>query len=119
MNKKERLVLPGLLKTATTEIEGFQNASIRPIIKMQHDLLIGCFKNYVIKRKIDFLEMSDSKKSDQISSMYTKDMVFKNFTIGLIVSHFSLSELNFYNDNSSELNKRTIKIIQKRISDSL
>ena len=35
-------------------IELFQNATLRPIIKMQHNLLIGSFKNYIQIRKIDF-----------------------------------------------------------------
>ena len=57
MNKKERPILPDLINEATTEIESFQNKTLRPIIKMQHDLLILSFQNYLVKRKIDFLNI--------------------------------------------------------------
>ena len=31
--------------------ERFQNTTIRPVIKLQHDLLLEVFKNYVSKHK--------------------------------------------------------------------
>ena len=61
MNKKERPVLENLVNVGTTEIEKFQNEVLRPIIKMQHNLLIASFNNYIQKRKIDFLVLSEQK----------------------------------------------------------
>ena len=52
MNKKERPILKNLIKEGTSELEYFQNITIRPIIKMQHDLLILSLSNYLKKRKI-------------------------------------------------------------------
>ena len=53
MNKKERPILKNLIKEGTSELEYFQNITIRPIIKMQHDLLILSLRTYLKKRKIE------------------------------------------------------------------
>lgn len=37
-----------------TSDEQFQNGTIRPIVKLQGDLLIAVFKNYIKKEKILF-----------------------------------------------------------------
>tara|TARA_R110002072_G_scaffold149250_2_gene297050 strand:- start:7921 stop:8286 length:366 start_codon:yes stop_codon:yes gene_type:complete len=119
MNKKERPILPDLINEGTTEIESFQNKTLRPIIKMQHDLLILSFQNYLVKRKIDFENLADGKKSNVINAAFTKDIGYKNIILGFIIGHFTIEEFNFYNVNSSEVHKRIVKIIQKRIKDSL
>jgi len=47
MTKKERPILSDLVNAGTSDVEKFQNEVIRPIIKMQHNLLIAFFKSYV------------------------------------------------------------------------
>lgn len=49
-----RPIIKNIIKETTLDIEKFQNATVRPIIKMQHQHLITFFKDYLIKKKIDF-----------------------------------------------------------------
>jgi hypothetical protein len=119
MNKKERPHIPNLIQSGTNDIESFQNKTLRPIIKMQHDLLIVSFQNYLQKRKIDFSNLSEDQKLQRIESIFLKDINYKNISLGYTVGHFSIEEFEFYSMNSSEMNKRIIKIVQKRIQDSL
>ena len=119
MNKKERPILSDLVNAGTSDIEKFQNEVIRPIIKMQHNLLVASFKNYLQKRKIDFLALSDPKKRSRISSVFKTDNTYKNTILGFIIGHFSLEEYAFYIANSSEINKRILQISSQRICDSI
>jgi hypothetical protein len=119
MNKKERPHIPNLIQSGTNEIESFQNKTLRPIIKMLHNLLIASFQNYLQKRKIDFSNLSEDQKRQKIESVFSKDINYRNISLGHIIGHFSLEEFEFYSMNSSEMNKRVMKIIQKRIQDSL
>ncbi len=119
MNKKKRPLLQNLLQEGTSEIESFQNTTIRPIVKMQHHLLLISFKNYLQKRKIDFENYSEKEKLNQINSIFTKDIAYKNISLGFIVGHFSIQECDLYFKYSSEIHKRIIKIIQQRIQDSI
>jgi len=116
---KERPSIPNLINSETNEIESFQNKTLRPIIKMQHKLLIVSFQNYLQKRKIDFSVLSKDQKHQRIQNAFLKDINYKNVSLGFIIGHFELEEYQFYIKNSSEVNKRIVKIIQKRIQDSI
>jgi hypothetical protein len=116
---KERPILENLVKDNMSAIELFQNQTLRPIIKMQHELLIASFNNYLQQRKIDFLSFTSQKKRSKIKAVFVKDITYKKFTLGLIIGHFSIEEYQYYCFNSSELNKRILQIIVQRIQDSL
>lgn len=116
---KERPELSNLVNANTTETETFQNEILRPIIKMQHDLLIAFFENYLQKRKIDFTVLSEQKKRGKIKSILEKDIQFKNMIVGSVLGHFSVDEYSTYNKNSSEYNRRIRQIIIKRLQDSI
>lgn len=117
--KKERPILSDLVNESTTETEAFQNTVLRPIIKMQHTLLIAFFKTYLIKRKVDFSILSEQKKRGKIKSVLEKDLQFKNQILGTILGHFSMDEYEIYQKNSSEFNRRIKQIIIKRLQDSI
>ena len=119
MNKKERPIINNLINELTTEIESFQNTTIRPIIKMQHLLLVASFKNYLEKRKVDLQSCSDLQINNKIKSIFNKDISYRNICLGLIIGHFSSSEFSLYTHHSQEINKRIIKIIHQRVQNSL
>jgi hypothetical protein len=119
MNKKERPILSELVNAGTSDIEKFQNEAIRPIIKMQHNLLIILFQNYLKHRKINFTNLKKEKQKERINIILTKDTNFKNILLGIVIGHFSKNELMFYTKNTSELKRRIIQIVNQRSQDSL
>ena len=116
---KERPVLEDLIKDNMSALELFQNQTLRPVIKMQHDLLIASFNAYKAKRKIDFSSLTDQKKRSKTKAVFVKDINYKNLNLGFIIGAFSLEEFAYYNLNASELNKRIIQIVIQRFQDSL
>ena len=116
---KERPVLEDLIKDNMSALELFQNQTLRPVIKMQHDLLIASFNTYKAKRKIDFSSLTDQKKRSKTKAVFVKDINYKNLTLGFIIGAFSLEEFAYYSLNASELNKRIIQIVIQRVQDSL
>lgn len=116
---KERPVLEDLIKDNMSALELFQNQTLRPVIKMQHDLLIASFNTYKAKRKIDFSSLTDQKKRSKSKAVFVKDINYKNLTLGFIIGAFSLEEFAYYSLNASELNKRIIQIVIQRVQDSL
>jgi len=119
MNKKERPILKNLIKEDTSELEYFQNITIRPIIKMQHHLLILSLNNYLRKRKISLENLSEIQIINKINSIINKDISYRNICLGFVIGHFSSKEYMYYINHSSEIHKRIIKIIHKRFEDSL
>jgi hypothetical protein len=102
-----------------SDFELFQNKTIRPIIKMQHELLIVFLEKYLQKRKIDLSILSIEKKKLKIKSILEKDIQFRNMILGSILGHFSLEEYQSYSTTASEMNKRIIQITIQRFQDSL
>lgn len=118
MKSKVRPQLSDLVNTGTLEIEKFQNDTIRPIIKMQHNFLIISFKNYIKKSKTDFYNIKTEKQKEKINSILTKDIIFKNMILGGVIGQLNDTELIFYLKDSSELKKRIFQIIKQRLQDS-
>lgn len=114
-----RPIIKDIVKDTTLDIEKFQNETIRPIIKMQHNHLIAIFKDYILKKKIDFRNLSVDHKKDKIKSTLHKDGSFKKFIVGTIVGQFSIQEIEYYLENSRELTRRILQIVTQRLQDSL
>ena len=103
-------ILPGM-----SSEEKFQNSTLRPIIKLQNDLLVMVFKNYITKRKNVFYELSLERQIDYIENAIHKDMKFRNSLKGMIIGQFTLDEYTNYTENSSALNKRMMSIVKERL----
>ncbi|MFD1061800.1 glyoxalase [Winogradskyella litorisediminis] len=102
-----------------SEDESFQNKTLRPIIKLQHDLLIAVFKNYISKRKNVFYDLSLPKQLAYIENAIHKDMKFRNSLKGMVIGQFTVEEYDLYIKNSSALNKRMMNIVKERLLDSV
>ncbi|MBV7268250.1 glyoxalase [Winogradskyella luteola] len=99
--------------------ELFQNKTLRPIIKMQHNLCIAVFKNYISKRKNVFYELTLPKQLAYIDNAIHKDMKFRNSVKGMIIGQFTIEEYELYIQNSSALNKRMMNIVKERLINSI
>ncbi|MEO6348757.1 MAG: glyoxalase [Aquaticitalea sp.] len=113
LNIRPEISSAQLFDTMSTE-ERFQNTTIRPVIKLQHDLLIEVFKNYVSKHKNVFYDLSLAKQLDYIENAIHKDMKFRNSLKGMIIGQFTIEEFAIYIENSSALNKRIMNIVKER-----
>lgn len=98
-----------------TDEEKFQNQTLRPVIKLQNDLLLEIFRNYVRKHKNVFYDLSIEKRLDYIENAVHKDMKFRNSLKGTVIGQFTLEEYHMYTQNSSALNKRMMNIVKERI----
>lgn len=99
--------------------EHFQNATLRPVIKFQNDLLIASMKNYIKKHKNVFYELTKDRRLLYIDNAITKDIKFRNALKGMIIGHFTVEEYEIYIKNSSALNKRMMHLVKKRLQDQI
>ncbi len=99
--------------------ELFQNKTLRPIIKLQHNLLIAVFKNYSVKHKNVFSVLSLQKQLDYIDNAIHKDMKYRNSVKGMIIGQFTVEEYALYIQNSSAINKRMMTIVKERLINSI
>lgn len=99
--------------------EYFQNAVIRPILKLQNELIIEVFKNYIRKHKNVFYDLSIPKKLQYIENSVQRDVKFRNNLKGIILGLLTLEEFEVYTENSSALNKRMMNLLIERLKDQV
>ena len=93
----------------------FQNKTIRPILKLQNELLIQVFINYAVKQKSAFFDLTPNKKLDYIENVIQRDIKLRNSLKGMVIGLFTIEEYDLYITNSSNLNKRMMNLLIERL----
>ena len=106
----------GKLTSETSAEEFFQNETLRPIMKLQNDLLLAFFKNYIQNSKVNFNQFSTEKKLNFIENAIKKDIKFRNSLKGMVIGFFTLEEYNRYTENATALSKRITNLLVERIT---
>lgn len=112
-------ILSAKLNDQMSADERFQNATLRPIAKLQNPLLIEVFRNYITKHKNVFYDLSVEKRLAYIENAIHKDMKFRNAVKGMIIGQFTVEEYLVYIKNSSSINKRMMNIVKERLISQL
>lgn len=102
----------------SSELENFQNDTLRPILKMQHNLLI----DFLLQQKnIDaILNKSESRNvlESQLKS-FINQAHLKEIFIGMILGQFTIAEMKMCEKFSKEINKRIMQMLLQRFMDSI
>lgn len=99
--------------------EYFQNAVLRPVLKLQNELFIAVYMNYIRKHKNVFHDLSLPKKMQYIENSVQRDVKFRNNLKGIILGQLTVEEFEVYAENSSALNKRMMNLLIERLKDQL
>ncbi|EAR01286.1 hypothetical protein [Maribacter sp. HTCC2170] len=99
--------------------EQFQNKTLRPIIKLQNELLVAAFQNYISKHKNKFYELSVENQLNYIENAIQKDIKFRNSLKGMVIGQFTSEEYENYIKNSSALNKRMMNMVIDRLKNQI
>ena len=99
---------------STTE-ESFQNKVLRPILKLQNDLFVALFINYVDKNTSGFYSKTIDVKLTVLENVIQKDIQFRKVMKGIIIGLFTADEYVIYAKNSSNINKRMMSMLAERL----
>jgi len=105
----------GTITPFSSSEEVFQNQTLRPILKLQNDLFIEVFRNYAVKQKNVFFDLSPDKKMAYIENVIQRDIKFRNSLKGIVIGLFTVNEYRDYIQNSSNLNKRMMNMLIERL----
>ncbi len=105
----------GNISDESSSDELFQNEVLRPILKLQNDLVLAVFLNYLAKNKMAFKNQTPEKKEATIENVLQKDIKLQNIFKGIIIGLFTADEYVVYLKNSSGLNKRMMGMLMERL----
>jgi len=96
--------------------ECFQNETLRPILKIQHELIITLVKGYFKKKKNVFYNLTVDKREGYIKSNLLGDPKIIHELRGLVIGLFTSEEMERYLNNTSTINKRIQALLFQRIN---
>lgn len=109
----------GTVNSQSSADEFFQNQTLRPILKLQNNLFVEVFRNYIEKSKTDFYHFSVEKKMQFIEHSIQRDIKFRNSLKGIVIGLFTVEEYTRYIQNSSDLNKRMMSMLIERLKNQV
>lgn len=118
MNDKRIALRPTLNLSSNIQEESFQNVTLRPILKLQHNLIIMVFLHFCEKQKINISNLKKESFQSEVTKLIKKNTVLRNQLIGLVLGQFTEDEFMQYTKEYSEFNKRILTMIGQRINDS-
>jgi hypothetical protein len=99
--------------------EQFQNETLRPILKLQHEHLVMTFHFYLRKRKTRWQQLSKQQRQEHILQSVRKDRELRQLLIGLVLGQCTAEELEIYFSNEKDLKRRLGKLLEQRLEDQL
>lgn len=108
--------------TTSNPAETFQNQTLRPVLKLQNDLIISLFRQYLTTRKqlgpdARWAKQSPAEQDAYIEHTIRTDLKFRNKLVGTIIGQFTTSELDQFLSDESELTRRLGNLLTQRIQD--
>lgn len=104
--------------------EAFQNQTLRPIVKLQNELLLGLFRDYLTKRKQAgtegrFASLSRPEQEAYIDHSVRTDQKFKNLLVGVVIGQFTTGEWTAFRIDEAELTRRIVGLVVQRLSSQI
>jgi len=99
----------------TSDLEQFQNVKLRPILKLQHEILLALFQSSWSRNKVPFAELKAEEKRTKLDQLFQKDLSFKNQSIGAVIGMLTVDEYTVYTKDTSAHNRRIITMLKQRI----
>jgi len=101
--------------TQSSPAEQFQNQTLRPILKLQHDLLVAVFRGYIQKRHGVFAQLSSSAKLDWIQHSLQQDQRLRQLMAGIVIGQFTVEEWAVFAEHEAEYVRRLMGLVVQRL----
>lgn len=104
------------LAPAAAPDEQFQNDTLRPVMKMQHDLLLDVFRMFLAKRKVKLEQLPAHQRFAKIKELLTRDNRLRGLLFGIAIGQFTRGEMEYYLENDGNVNRRITNLIVERMT---
>lgn len=105
--------------TESTDAERFQNATLRPVLKLQNALLQAVFLHMMDKRKIPFQSKTPQGQATQIEHSLSKDKRLRFQLLGAVIGQFTVEEYAAFLKQEQEAVRRIFTMMAQRLKDEL
>ena len=114
------LALRPTINAETTDSEGtvghFLHAILRPVLKLQNDLLLAVVADFVHDHHI---ALRPTDQHHQLTELLTRNTKLRYTIVGLVTGAFTAAEYAVYRPQRAELNRRLLEMALRRVLDQV
>lgn len=115
-----RPTIATIAETAESSVmELFQNKTLRPILKLQNQVLVDVFKGLNAQKLAVFSRLADDQKRAWIRDILSKDAITRNVILGLILGMMTREELSFFFEHEKECRQRIMDMAAERLASQM
>ena len=92
----------------------FLHATLRPVLKLQNDLLLAVVADFVRDHHIT---LRPTDQHHQLTELLGRNTKLRYTVVGLITGAFTADEYAFYRPQRAELNRRLLEMALRRVLD--
>jgi NAD-specific glutamate dehydrogenase len=105
----------GIDTSQALALETFQHQTLRPLLKLQHPIILRQFEAFLREHKQNFSEQGKDQRQTYISHALKTHKRLRATYFGLLSGLMTEGEYDFYLSHRSELNKRMTQMLIQRL----
>ena len=96
-------------------VEAFQNDTLRPILRLQHEPLIAAWHRYASRNKGTFYRLNRPQQRDYVRHAIRTNRELRSFLLGLVCGVMTRAEWAAFRQNERELARRVYALATERL----
>lgn len=105
----------GIDTSQAFSVETFQHETLRPLLKLQHPIILRQFEAFLREHKQNLGEQDKGQRQTYISHALKTHKRLRATYFGLVSGLMTEGEYDFYLTHRSELNKRLTQMLIQRL----
>ncbi len=100
---------------ASSDVERFFHATLRPVLKLQNETLLTLTAREVGKRVKGLAEMAPDDQRERLTQALAGDSRLKRTLVGVVYGALTAQELAFALDHEAEVRRRIVALLAERV----
>ena len=100
---------------ASTDVEAFLHRTLRPVLKLQNDVLLALVAGDIRKRVPGFDRFAPDDQRERLDQTLRQDSRLKRVLLGVVYGAFTGDELAFALDHEAEVRRRVVALLAERV----
>jgi hypothetical protein len=105
--------------SGSASVGDFLHLTLRPVLKLQNDLLLAAVADFVADHHIPLAKASPTDQARLLTELLGRNTKLRYTLVGLMTGQFTATEYGFYRQHRSEVNRRLHELAQRRVLDQL
>lgn len=103
-------------EAAVSPTERFLHATLRPVLKLQNDVLLALVARYVAARVPGFARFAPDDRDARLRALLRSDSRLKQTLLGVVYGALTADELAVALHHDAEVRRRTVALLAERVA---